>query len=91
MKRIGISVRSSILMLILFLAFAPFASAQKGKISVNVRNVSLKEFFNVIEEQTEYNFSYRDSELEGKPAVTVKATNADVAALLNTELSKAGR
>lgn len=90
MKRIGISVRSSILMLILFLAFAPFASAQKGKISVNVRNVSLKEFFNVIEEKTEYNFSYRDSELEGKPAVTVKATNADVAALLNTELSKAG-
>ena len=89
MKRISISVRCTVLMLVFSLLFSLSASAQQGKVNVDVKNVSLKEFFNVIEQQTDYRFSYRDSELEGKPSVTVKVTNADLASLLVSELSKA--
>lgn len=89
MKRVGISVRCTVLMLAFSLLFSLSASAQQGKVSVDLKNASLKEFFNVIEQQTDYRFSYRDSELEGKPSVTVKATGADLASLLSSELSKA--
>lgn len=89
MKGISISVRCAVLTLFFSLLFSLSASAQQGKVSVDLRNVSLKEFFNVIEQQTDYRFSYRDSELDGKPSVTVKAVDADLASLLSSELSKA--
>ena len=79
MKGISISVRCAVLTLFFSLLFSLSASAQQGKVSVDLRNVSLKEFFNVIEQQTDYRFSYRDSELDGKPSVTVKAVDADLA------------
>ena len=90
MERISNSLRSSILMLLVLLLFSPLAIAQQRNVSINVRNISLKEFFNVIEKQTDYNFSYRDSELEGKGKVTVKVENADLASLLSAELAKVG-
>ena len=48
MKRISISVRCTVLMLVFSLLFSLSASAQQGKVNVDVKNVSLKEFFNVI-------------------------------------------
>lgn len=82
-------VRSSLLTLVLLFLIGPVALAQKGNVSIELRNASLKEFFRAIEQQTPYSFSYRDSELEGKPTVTVDVVNADVAKLLSTELAKA--
>ena len=93
MKRQSVSVRSLVLALFFALILAGgghSAYAQQGKVSVNIKNGSLKEFFNAIEEQTDYNFSYRDSELEGKPSVTVKAEDAELSVLLSAELAKAG-
>ena len=90
MKRISISVRCAVLMLVFSLFFSISASAQQGKVSLDLKNVSLKEFFNGIEQQTDYRFSYRDSELEGKSSVTVKVADADLASLLSSELSKVG-
>ena len=89
MERIRISVRSSILVLVFFILMSPMAFAQQEKVSVNVKNVTLEEFFKTIEGQTDYSFSFRDSELDGKPLVTVNAKNVSLAALLNVELSKA--
>lgn len=93
MKRQSVSVRSLVLALFFALILAGgghSAYAQQGKVSVNIKNGSLKEFFNAIEEQTDYNFSYRDSELEGKPSVTVKVDDAEISVLLSTELAKVG-
>ena len=89
MERIRISVRSSILMLLFSLLMSPMAFAQQEKVSINVKDVTLEAFFKAIEKQTDYSFSFRDSELDGKPLVTVKANDVSVASLLNTELAKA--
>ena len=64
--------------------------AQSGKVSVNMKNASLKEFFSEVEKQTGYTFSYRDSDIEGKPEVTIKADKAEIKSLLDRELGKAG-
>ena len=89
MERIRISVRSSILVLVFSILMSPMAFAQQEKVSVNVKNVTLEEFFKAIEGQTDYSFSFRDSELDGKPLVTVKAKDVSLATLLNAELAKA--
>ncbi|MBO5195070.1 MAG: TonB-dependent receptor plug domain-containing protein, partial [Bacteroidales bacterium] len=68
---------------------APAAFAQKGTVSIELHNASLRDFFKAIEQQTQYSFSYRDSELEGKPDVTVSVRNAELPGLLSTELAKA--
>ena len=69
MERIRISVRSSMLVLLFSLFMSPMAFAQEEKVSINVKDVALEAFFKAIEEQTDYSFSFRDSELEGKPLV----------------------
>ena len=82
-------VRSSLLALTFLLLMAPAAFAQKGTVSIELHNASLRDFFKAIEQQTQYSFSYRDSELEGKPDVTVSVRNAELPGLLSTELAKA--
>lgn len=64
--------------------------AQSDRVTLNLRNASLKEFFREIESQTDYKFSYRDSELEDKNAVTIKVENAELSSVLKSELAKAG-
>ncbi len=82
-------VRSSLLALTFLLLMVPAAFAQKGTVSIELHNASLRDFFKAIEQQTQYSFSYRDSELEGKPDVTVNVRNAELPGLLSTELAKA--
>ena len=49
----------------LLLLFCTFESmAQEKLITINVKNVSLKEIFNIIENQTPYRFSYRSVVLD---------------------------
>ncbi len=64
--------------------------AQSDRVTLNLRNASLKEFFREIESQTDYKFSYRDSELEDKNAVTIKVENVELSSVLKSELAKAG-
>lgn len=66
------------------------ATAQTGKVSVSLKNASLKQFFNAIEKQTFYRFSYRDIEVQGKSSVTVDAENDELKSLLISELTKCG-
>lgn len=71
-----------------FLFLAVSAFAQEGKVTISLSDASLKEFFNAIEGQTHYTFSYRDAEVEGKAPLTVNVKNADLVLLLKTELSR---
>ena len=73
-----------------FLFLSVSLSAQDARVSISLRDASLKELFRAIEEQTSYSFSYRDSELEGKPAVNVQVTDVRLNSLLSSELAKAG-
>lgn len=75
---------------VLLLLLAPKLSAQQEKISLNLNNASLKVFFNEIEKQTEWTFSYRDSEIERKPGITLAVKDSPLADVLNTGLTPAG-
>lgn len=74
----------------LLLLLAPTLSAQQEKISLNLNNASLKVFFNEIEKQTEWTFSYRDSEIERKPEITLAVKDSPLADVLNSGLTPAG-
>lgn len=75
---------------VLLLLLAPTLSAQQEKISLNLTNASLKVFFNEIEKQTEWTFSYRDSEIERKPEITLAVKDSPLADVLNSGLTPAG-
>ena len=74
----------------MLLLLAPKLSAQQEKISLNLNNASLKVFFNEIEKQTEWTFSYRDSEIERKPEITLAVKDSPLADVLNSGLTPAG-
>lgn len=85
--------KKNLLRLILPLAtallFTANASAQNGRISLNLKNATLLEFFKAIESQSQYTFSFRDAEVTGK-RITVNVSNAEIKDVLNAELSKSG-
>lgn len=63
-------------------------SAQTGKVSIDVKDASVKELFSTIEKQSQYRFSYRDVEINGKSPVTLSAKNEELKDLLTRELTK---
>ena len=64
---------SYIIFLALFLFFNPIlVLAQTGSVTLSMKNATLKQFFEAVEKQTTYIFSYRDAIVEGKKEVTLK-------------------
>jgi len=68
------------------------ASAQDAatKVSINVKDATVTEFFKEIESQTDYSFSYRDAEIAGLGKVTVSVKDTSIEKLLSSELPKLG-
>lgn len=71
----------------LCLLFPSSGWAQRGRrVTLDLRDASVRQLFQQIESQTDYTFSYRDSEIEGLPSVTVHVRNADFEQVLKSEL-----
>lgn len=71
----------------LLLLFSTFhAMAQEKLITINVKNVSLKDVFNIIEDQTSYRFSYRNAVLDADKNISISATNVPVTVVLDQAL-----
>ena len=71
----------------LLLLFCTFESmAQEKLITINVKNVSLKEIFNIIENQTPYRFSYRSVVQDADRNISISAENISVTTVLNQAL-----
>lgn len=66
------------------------ASAQTGKVSLNLKDAPVKELLNTIEKQTPYRFSYRDADLKGKQNVTVSSQSEELKEVLTRELTQRG-
>ena len=66
------------------------AYAQGQTVTVNLKNVSLKQMFSAIERQTTYRFSYRNAIVGDRHDVTVSYTNAAVSTVLNSVLPARG-
>lgn len=67
-----------------------YVNAQSEKVSVSVKNGTIKELFKTIEKQTTYRFSYRSSEVETGKRITVEATKESVGSLLDKVLYDMG-
>ena len=69
-------------MTLIFLFGTCDLSAQTKNVTITLNNGSLQELFEMIEAQSGYHFSYRDSDIANKAKVSVKVTNQQVRTLL---------
>lgn len=74
-----------------FFLLIPFSlHAQNEKVSLSVKNVTLKELLTEIEEMTEVRFSYIDNALDKQKDVTVQVKDTPVEVLLEKVLASRG-
>lgn len=71
---------------LLFL-FSVSLFAQDKQVTIDLKNVSLKEVFSAIEKQTTYRFSYRNVVIDTTKDISISKTNATVSAILNEVLT----
>ncbi|MDR3142451.1 MAG: TonB-dependent receptor [Tannerellaceae bacterium] len=60
--------------------------AQEQRVTVNLQNASLKEVFNLIEEQTTYRFSYRNIMIDSLRNISIFQPDASVQSVLDKAL-----
>ena len=79
-----------LLPVISLLIFPPLAKGgeQQEKVTINLKNVSIVEFFKEVEKQTPYKFFYRNSQIETVPKVSIEVKDQLLTAALNTVLSR---
>ena len=58
------------------------ALAQSEKVSVNARNVSVKEVLKMIENQSGYTFAFVDSDIEAERKVSLNAESRSISSIL---------
>ncbi|MCK9303970.1 MAG: TonB-dependent receptor plug domain-containing protein [Bacteroidales bacterium] len=83
-------LRQLILPVLFFLISLPVAKGieQQEKVTLNLKNVSIVEFFKEVEKQTPYKFFYKNSQIESVPKVSVEAKDQLLTVVLNTVFSK---
>ena len=62
------------------------ALAQEQKVTVELKNATLKQVFKSIERQTTYRFSYRNTLVDNKNDITISKRQVDVSVVLNEAL-----
>lgn len=62
------------------------ALAQEQKVTVELKNATLKQVFKSIEGQTTYRFSYRNTLVDNKNDITISKRQVDVSVVLNEAL-----
>ena len=75
---------------IIFMCVPNLLSANTNKISISVRNITLKEILAEIEEKSEIHFSYIDQTLDSRRNITLSATDESVESILNRVLPNLG-
>ncbi|MDR2472732.1 MAG: TonB-dependent receptor plug domain-containing protein, partial [Tannerella sp.] len=79
-----------LLLATLFFGIHSGASAQNDKITLNVKDVTIRKFFDKIEEQSEYRFTYRDMSVDDEKRVTYSTSGETVESLLQKTLKPLG-
>lgn len=73
--------------LLLMLALSVTAAAQNRKISIDMQNVTVKEFFAEIEKRSDYTFAYNNSEIDLAARVSVRAVDEEIVAVVDRTLA----
>ena len=66
----------------IFVSMSVTAVAQQ-RVTVQLRNASLRQLFTAIEKQTDYRFSYRDVNIDSRRDITIDMTNVPVTEVLD--------
>ena len=73
--------------LLLMLALSVTAAAQNRKISIDMQDVTVKEFFAEIEKRSDYTFAYNNSEIDLAARVSVRAVDEEIVAVVDRTLA----
>jgi len=65
-----------------------FGSQQQEKITINLKNVKIVDFFQEIEKITTYKFFYKSSQVESLPNISIEAKEQPLTMILSTVFSK---
>ena len=72
------------------LCFSAYSSAQNKQLNIQANNMSIKDIFKSIESQTDYTFTYNDTQIDVNQKVTGNYRNADVTNVLDQVLKGTG-
>lgn len=76
---------------LLFIALlTPLSSHAQNTVTLNLKNVSLIDFFNEVEKNTDIRFSFVDHQLDSKKDISIKITNAPIDLVLSKILTPRG-
>lgn len=71
-----------IIFILTFFLIIPTALSAQSRINLSLHKVTMKEFFDAIEKQSTYRFSYRDVDIQGKDTVTISIQEQPVETVL---------
>lgn len=83
--KLHIDLKCVLVLLLALLAGLPIY-AQTGLVSINVKNATLRQVFNVIERQTTYRFSYKNELIDNRHDITISRHKAPVSNVLDQAL-----
>ena len=83
--RKGVSLRQ-VLALLILLATAFGSQAQRDNVTIDAKNVTVRELLNEIERKSPYTFAYADASLPLNKRVSVKADNRSISSVLSEVL-----
>ena len=86
MTRMSGHYRLRIMALTLMLVFTAIGTFAQQKVTIDVKNATLKQVFSVIEKQTTYRFSYKTNIIDNRSDITLKKEAAAVATVLDEAL-----
>ena len=76
------NILSKLALVAIFVCISVTAVAQQ-RVTVQLRNASLRQLFTAIEKQTDYRFSYRDVNIDSRRDITIDMTNVPVTEVLD--------
>lgn len=85
MMKVHHEIKYCLVMLLLCL-FSLGSSAQGQRVTIHLKNASLRQVFSSIERQTTYRFSYRNVVVDDRSDIDVNATSASVSVVLDAAL-----
>ena len=76
-------ISAFLLFLCVFSSFAAKTSSQNARVNISGKNLTIGEFIDQVEKQTDYLFVYSKNEVNTNDAISVKSGNKTVAQYLN--------
>ena len=81
---------STFLLLVSVLSVTASGYSQQARLDVSLKDATIKELFNEIEKQSEFNFFYKDDQIDVDKVISVEAKNSSIEDVLKSAFKDAG-